>query len=218
MEKLIVDGEGGMASEYFTAEMKRRGVEVDARAPRQRARLIGRRGAIWRRALPATEEQLEGEGIFAQFDSMLANAIFAGNSLVRVGGVTPYNVVFGRQPHMLPPLEVEPAGAGLGGDASDPAPAGGEPRPSRLQWRIREIALLRMIEAISIARVNRALRARTTASGEGQFNVGDVVEIHGPSDTQDVSGWAGPRTVIAVTPARGQIRVKFRRATTNCRL
>ena len=217
MEKLIVDGEGGMASEFFKTEMRRRGVEVDPRAPRQHARFIERRGAILRHALHTTEEQLEREGIFAQFDSMLANSIFAGNSLTHVGGVTPYNVVFGRQPHMLPPLEVEPAGEGAGGHATGPDPAG-EPQPSRLQWRVREIALQRMIEATSIARVNRALRARTTASGEGQFRINDVVEIHRPSDTQDVSGWAGPGTITAVNPARGQVQVKYRRATMNCRL
>ena len=72
---------------------------------------------------------------------------------------------------------------GLGVNDSDPASAGGEPQPSRLQRRVREIALQRMIEATSIARVNRALRARTTASGEGPFSVIDVMEIHRPSDT-----------------------------------
>ena len=103
------------------------------------------------------------------------------------------------------------------GSAADPK-AGGEAHPSQQQWRIREIALQRMIEATSIARVNRALRARTTASGEGQFRINDVVEIHRPSDTQDVSGWAGPGTITAVNPARGQVQVRYRRATMNCRL
>ena len=79
-----MDGEGGMSSEFLKTEMRRWGVEVDPRAPRQRARFIERRGAMLRRALLATEEQLEREGFFAQFDSMLANAIFARSSLIRV--------------------------------------------------------------------------------------------------------------------------------------
>ena len=89
MEQFIVDGEGGMTSTHFVEEMRRRGVTVDIRAPRQHARFAERRGAILRHALRSAEEQLEREGITANFDSMLARAIFASNSLTRVGGVTP---------------------------------------------------------------------------------------------------------------------------------
>ena len=76
---------------------------------------------------------------------------------------------FGRQPHMLLPLEIQ-------------AEAGeGEVQPSRIQWRVREISLQRMIEATSIARVGRALRTRRSTTGVGKFNVGDMV------------GWAPPK-------------------------
>ena len=64
-----------------------------------------------------TEEQMEREGIVVVFDSLLAHSIFGGNGLAHVGGVTPYNVVFGRQPSMLPPLEIEDEG-GAGGNAA----------------------------------------------------------------------------------------------------
>ena len=57
-----------------------------------------------------TEEQLEREGTTANFDSMLERAIFAGSNLAHVGRVTPYSVVFGRQPSMLPPLEADEQG------------------------------------------------------------------------------------------------------------
>eukprot|EP00959_Pyramimonas_sp_CCMP1952_P277801 5806854-Pyramimonas_sp.AAC.1 len=50
--------------------MRRRGAQVDIRAPRQRARFTERRGTILRRALRAAEEQQEREGIAANFDSM----------------------------------------------------------------------------------------------------------------------------------------------------
>ena len=133
---------------------------------------------------------------------------------------------------MLPPIEIEDDGAGDsglvepsaqpdgsgGGSAAAAAPAGGETQPSRQQWRVREIALQRMIEATSIARVNRALRTRTTASGAGRFNIGDVVEIHRPADTQDVSGWAGPATITAVDPTHGRVTVRFRNGEMICRL
>eukprot|EP00959_Pyramimonas_sp_CCMP1952_P032296 677756-Pyramimonas_sp.AAC.1 len=78
MEQLIVDGEGGMAtSKYFDEELKRRGISLHVRAPRQHARFIERRGAILRHALHTAEEQPERESLTVNFDSMLANAIFA---------------------------------------------------------------------------------------------------------------------------------------------
>ena len=75
-----------------------------------------------------------------------------------------------------------------------------------------------MIEATSIARVNRALRTRTTPSAEGRFNVGDVVEIHRPADSEDVSGWAGPGTVVSVDPSHGKCVVRYQKAEMNCRI
>eukprot|EP00959_Pyramimonas_sp_CCMP1952_P366463 7675247-Pyramimonas_sp.AAC.1 len=49
-------------------EMKRRGVHVDTRAPRQRARFMERGRAVLRRALHTPEEQLEREGITTSLD------------------------------------------------------------------------------------------------------------------------------------------------------
>ena len=109
-------------------------------------------------------------------------------------------------------------GPGDNVSGSDPVPAGGGPQPSWLQWRIREIVLQRMIEAISITRVNRALWTRATGSGQGQFNVGDVAEIHRPSDAEDASGRASPGTILAVDPLRGKATVKHRRAEMFCRM
>ena len=55
MEMFIVDGEGGMGkSNHFKEELKRRGVTIDIRAPRQHARFIERRGAVLRPCLPRT--------------------------------------------------------------------------------------------------------------------------------------------------------------------
>eukprot|EP00959_Pyramimonas_sp_CCMP1952_P378662 7931981-Pyramimonas_sp.AAC.1 len=53
--------------------------------------------------LRAADLQLEREDIAVNFDSMLAPAVFAGNSLARVGGVAPRSVVFGGRPSALPP-------------------------------------------------------------------------------------------------------------------
>lgn len=105
---------------------------------------------------------MEREGVVAMFDSSLALDIFAGNSLAHVGGLAPYDVVFGRWPSMQPPLEIDGVGEAVGHQApgADPdgaagskasgAPAGGGIQPSWLQWRARESVLRRMIEATSI--------------------------------------------------------------------
>ena len=66
-----------------------RHVALYPRAPQQRARFIERRGAVLRHARGAAEEHLEREGIAANFDSALANAIFARSGPAHAGGVTP---------------------------------------------------------------------------------------------------------------------------------
>eukprot|EP00959_Pyramimonas_sp_CCMP1952_P451132 9445045-Pyramimonas_sp.AAC.1 len=76
------------------------------RAPRQRVRFVERRGAKLRH-IHAAEEQLEREDTTSTFDIMFARAIFGGGGLARVGGVTSCNVVFGRQPPILPLLEAD---------------------------------------------------------------------------------------------------------------
>eukprot|EP00959_Pyramimonas_sp_CCMP1952_P408707 8565398-Pyramimonas_sp.AAC.1 len=112
---------------------------------------------------------------------MLARAIFACNSLARFGGVAPWGVVIGRQRSMLPPLEADEEGEAFG--VYD---AGSGPSAFRgAHWRIQGIALQRMIEAISIARVSSSIRTRATESREGRFRVGDQAEIHWPLSTTD---------------------------------
>ena len=55
------------------------------------------------------EEQLEQEGIRVEFQSLLQQAVFAGNSMINYGGATPYVACWGQQPHLLP-NSVDPIG------------------------------------------------------------------------------------------------------------
>eukprot|EP00959_Pyramimonas_sp_CCMP1952_P112113 2344485-Pyramimonas_sp.AAC.1 len=96
--------------------------------------------------------------------------------------------------------------------------AGGEAQPIQLQWRICELALLRMIEDFSIARDGRALLTLARVAGEGRFIVGDRAEVHQPPSTEDAPGWAGPSTVLPVDPARGKVAARCRQAKMVCRL
>ncbi len=69
---------------------------------------------------------------------LLALSVFAGNALTTVGTGTPYQAVYGRQPSMLPLLEVE-------------AVRTGDSNAGRVEARVREITIS------SMARVSRTL-------------------------------------------------------------
>ena len=101
MEELIVDGESGVTvSHVMEKELKARNIRLTVRAVNQHARYIERRGAILRQAMHSIEGQLKREHVTVSFAVLLAEATFAGNCLTYVGGVTPYQVVYGRQPSM----------------------------------------------------------------------------------------------------------------------
>jgi len=86
--------------------MARDGIIVKTRAPGQHARHIERAGAYLRVALHTAHSQCDREGVRTTFDVLLAMVVFAKNALVTVGGHTPYQAVYGRQPAMLPPHRV----------------------------------------------------------------------------------------------------------------
>jgi hypothetical protein len=108
MQELIIDGESGVTtSTIMENELKARGIKLNVRAVKQHANYIERRGAILRQSMHAMEGQLKREHITISFAVLLAEATFAGNCLTHVGGVTPYQVVYGRQPSMLPPIAIQ---------------------------------------------------------------------------------------------------------------
>ena len=80
------------------------------------------------------EDQLKREGLSTTFPILLAEATCAGNCLTFVGGVTPYQVVYGRQPFILPPIAI------MTGEDIDEPSAGND----RVEARIREVAMQAM--------------------------------------------------------------------------
>ena len=153
------------------------------------------------------EDQSEREGITITFTGLLSDCTFAGNALTYVGGASPYNAVYGRQPRMLPDLL-------LPGD-DDPL---GETLDGRRERRVREIALQNMIGATSFARVNRALGTRTSHSDRTTYNPGDLVDYHRRGGSKDESGWHGPVRVVRNAPELGQVIVKLNGQERPCRL
>ena len=48
---------------------------------------------------------MEREGVEVSFTQLLSISIFVGNAMTTVGNATPYQVVYGRQPWMLPDID-----------------------------------------------------------------------------------------------------------------
>ena len=199
MRELIVDGESALNTEEALQYFERHGITRVPRAPQQHARYIERRGAMLRDQWHRSRSQLQQEGVAVSNDQLLTECILAGNCLIAVGGSTPYNALFGRQPGVLPAL---------------PEPAGNDTQ------RIREVATQQMIEGTASAKTQRALRTATRPSAaERDFKVGDIVEFHRPPANKDTPGWHGPARVCDTTDAsRGQIGVKWQGRVLTCRL
>ena len=140
------------------------------------------------------EEQAKRENIQVTFPTLLATSVFATNATTNVGGVTPYQVVYGRQPSFLPELP------------ADPDQPVGESADGRDRQRLREIGINSMVQATAAAKIQRALKTSTSAP---KFKKGELVDIFRKPGSKDMSGWSGPYTVSDDYPAEGHLTVKI---------
>ena len=198
MEVLYVDGESSLSTPGAKEQLKRDSIEIEIRAPNQHAQFIERRGAILRHTMHCMEEQAAREGLTITIVMLLGQAIFAGNALTSVGGATPYQGLYGRQPAMLPPLP-DPENT----DTTGETPGG------RVQARIKEIAAEKMIQATSLARANRTMRSKTRASDDDNYQAGDLVDFYRHDGPKDEHGWHGPVKVIENKAEAGQVIIKI---------
>ena len=129
------------------AWIKSRGSKVKIRAPGQHARFIERQGAVLQDSLHITEQQCIKEDLEIAVQRLVAISVSAGNAFTTVGTSTPYQVVLGRQPAMLTPLE-DPDFS-QAGDSAD----------GRVKARVREIAIFSMAQVSALSRVGRTLKS-----------------------------------------------------------
>ena len=138
--------------------------KVQVRAPEQHARFIERRGRALRLCLHKTEDQCRREGITISFKSPLAECNLVGNTLTFVGGVFPYQYLYGRTPGLLPDIAVT-------ADESN----------GTQHQRVRTISINSMMETTTIARLGRTLRTSTQPGanepGGVVYNPGDDVDV-----------------------------------------
>ena len=91
MKELIVDGESGIvASDKCQSFLQRHGIKCHVRAKDQHARYVERRGELLRQTIHKMYSQLKEEAMNEiPFESVLAEATFAGNALLEVNGSSP---------------------------------------------------------------------------------------------------------------------------------
>ena len=172
---LLVDGEKGIDNKEMIEWAKTKSMTIRTLPKGAHARMVERRQATMRYVMHKTEDQAKREGVTLEFDILCAEACFARNALTNVGGATPYNARFGRQPSMLP-------------DILAPPENGTNKLMGRFSYRIREIAIQRMVEATATQRINRAMNTITKLAGqEYQFEPGELIEYWKESPQKDRS-------------------------------
>ena len=203
--QMYMDGESSINTDESKAELKSAGTELVVRAPSQHCRYIERRGAILRATMHSVETQRIRENRETPFGILLSESTFAGNALTTVGQSTPYQVIMGRQPAMLPELPEEGETQQQDGSTTD-----------EQRQKVRELALQSMIQHTATAKIHRSMR--TPTSGYPEYKPGDLVDYHRPSNNKDTSGWHGPVPVIKHMPDLGQVLCKIAGKELPCRL
>ena len=121
------------------------------------------------------EEDLKRQGCPIMFKRLLAEGLFACSAFAFYNGLSPSNAYAGRQPQKAPDFN----GLGL----PEPKTTGQERENT-----IREIVVGAIAQATAVAKVNRALRAKTRADGGRLFKVGDLADYHRPTTAKDDHG------------------------------
>eukprot|EP00959_Pyramimonas_sp_CCMP1952_P011894 250829-Pyramimonas_sp.AAC.1 len=99
-----------------------------------------------------------------------------------------YSVLCGRQPAMLPDLPV---------------------LDHSREQTLRRVCIEAIAQAVSVAKTSRALRTRTTITGQHDCDEGNLVDYHRPTTTMDDGGgWNGPFPVVKNDPERGQVIIR----------
>eukprot|EP00959_Pyramimonas_sp_CCMP1952_P142185 2976175-Pyramimonas_sp.AAC.1 len=70
---------------------------------------------------------------------------------------------------------------------------------------IRRVCIEAINQATAAAKTNRALRTKTTITGQHSYDEGHLVDYHRPTTAKDDwGGWNGPFPLVRNDPERGQ--------------
>eukprot|EP00959_Pyramimonas_sp_CCMP1952_P247320 5169994-Pyramimonas_sp.AAC.1 len=195
---LYSDGEGTLNNDAAKAAHKAKGTELRIRARGQRATTIEARSGILRYFLQVMETELKRLDITLMFTRLLHAASFAANAFADYSEVSPCSALFGWQPGVFPDL-----------------PVLDHEQPTETSDHSREQVICRaciedIIQATAVAKTNRALRTKTTITGQCYYDEGDLVAYHRPTTTKDGwGGWNGPFLVARNDPDMGPVILRM---------
>eukprot|EP00959_Pyramimonas_sp_CCMP1952_P156478 3272627-Pyramimonas_sp.AAC.1 len=193
-EVLYSDRAGAFNNDTAKAVLEAKGTELRIRARGQRATLIEARNGILRHLLGVMGTELKRLDIPLVFTRLLQEALAAANAFTFYEEVSPCSALLRRQPAMLPDW-----------------PALDHEQPIETSDRSREQVIRRVriegsTQAIAVAKTTRALRTKTTITGQHYYDEGDLVDHHRPTTTKDDwgSGRNGLFPAVRKDPDRGQ--------------
>jgi hypothetical protein len=197
---IVSDQEGGLCSEEASIWSERWGTQFRFKPKGSHASIVERHHAVLRDLIHKVGEECRRSLLDVPFTEIVAESVFAKNSLSYINGISPYMAVLGRQPRML--CDLESAGLSMLRDDSGPA---------RHATRLREIAIATMVESTSQERIKRALHNHSRTNAEQlELQVNDLVDIFRTPANKDLSGWRGPCRVVNTTGvSEGYIDVKW---------
>ncbi|CAE7711800.1 unnamed protein product, partial [Symbiodinium sp. CCMP2456] len=201
---IVADQEGALSGVAGGAWMSHRDIKYVPKAKYAHASVVERHNALLRRQVHLLLEQSNEDGLRVPFSAVLAEAVFAKNALLRINNFTPYEAVLGRTPPLYDLL----------------SPEFGEEVAARDADRLRGKALRAILQATAESKAQRALKSKSRPSGELlELSAGDQVEFYRVPSNKDLSGWAGPATVVDLLQLdQGQIGIRFQGRYILCRV
>ena len=212
-KQLTADTESALNSDEARVWADRCGFKLNLRPRGAHAKIVERHNALLRDQLHYIDDQMDLDGIVIDEDCILAEAVLAKNALVSIGGASPYQAVYGRQPNLLLPFE--PASASQFNEAD-----GILPGASRHVNRLRHAAVSSIVNKTAVDKLSRALDSNTRSAAERlELSLGDQVDFHRPTDNRDESGWRGPATVNDLTSITdGSVGIKWHNRSMTARI
>ncbi|CAE7553939.1 RE2 [Symbiodinium sp. CCMP2456] len=201
---IVADQEGALSGVAGGAWMSHRDIKYVPKAKYAHASVVERHNALLRRQVHLLLEQSHEDGLRVPFSAILAEAVFAKNALLRINNFTPYEAVLGRTPPLYDLI----------------APEFGEEVAAKDADRLRGKALRAILQATAESKTQRAAKSKSRLSGELlELSAGDQVEFFRAPSNKDLSGWAGPATVVDLQQLdQGQVGITFQGRYILCRV
>ena len=201
---IVADQEGALSGAAGGAWMSHRDIKYVPKAKYAHASVVERHNALLRRQVHLLLEQSNEDGLRVPFSAILAEAVFAKNALLRINNFTPYEAVLGRTPPLYDLI----------------APEFGEEVAAKDADRLRGKALRAILQATAESKAQRAAKSKSRLSGEPlELSTGDQVEFFRTPSNKDLSGWAGPATVVDLQQLdQGQVGITFQGRYILCRV